>query len=98
MKKLHMPRLVLSLFPGVDLLGRAFEELGFCVVRGPDPLWGGDIHNFHPPPRFEGIIGGPPCQRFSKLATLVEHVHGKDALAPNLIPEFERVVVAELYT
>ena len=25
--------LVLSLFPGVDLLGRGFEAEGFCVVR-----------------------------------------------------------------
>lgn len=39
--------LVLSLFPGADLLGRAFEEVGFCVVRGPDKLWGGDVRAFH---------------------------------------------------
>lgn len=42
-------RIILSLFPGIDLLGRAFEEMGFCVVRGPDKLWGGDIKNFRPP-------------------------------------------------
>lgn len=35
------PRLILSLFPGIGLLDRAFEECGFCVVRGPDILWGG---------------------------------------------------------
>lgn len=40
--------LILSLFPGIDLLGRAFEELGACVVRGPDLLWGGDIRAFSP--------------------------------------------------
>lgn len=28
--------LVLSLFPGIGLLDRGFEDLGFCVVRGPD--------------------------------------------------------------
>jgi len=28
--------LVLSLFPGIGLLDRAFEEEGFTVVRGPD--------------------------------------------------------------
>src|SRR6516164_7336123 len=28
--------LVLSLFPGIGLLDMAFEESGFCVVRGPD--------------------------------------------------------------
>lgn len=61
-----MNKLVLSIFPGIDLLGRAFEEEGFCVVRGPDVLWGGDIRNFHPPAGvFDGIIGGPPCQDFS---------------------------------
>lgn len=53
---------VLSIFPGIDLLGMAFEEEGFCVVRGPDLIWGGDIRNFHPPAGvFGGIIGGPPC-------------------------------------
>lgn len=36
-----MTQLVLSLFPGVGLLDMAFEEEGFCVVRGPDLLWGG---------------------------------------------------------
>jgi hypothetical protein len=30
---------VLSLFPGIGLLDRAFEECGFMVVRGPDLLW-----------------------------------------------------------
>jgi DNA (cytosine-5)-methyltransferase 1 len=65
--------LVLSLFPGIGLLDRAFEEVGFCVVRGPDVLWGGDIHRFRPPAgRFDGVIGGPPCQAFSVLRHLVE--------------------------
>jgi len=30
--------LVLSLFPGIGLLDMAFEQEGFCVVRGPDML------------------------------------------------------------
>ena len=57
--------LILSIFPGIDLLGRAFEEVWpeACIVRGPDLLWGGDIRTFHPPAGvFDGIIGGPPCQ------------------------------------
>lgn len=59
--------LVLSLFPGIGLLDRGFENNGFCVVRGPDLIYGGDIRRFNVPPgRFEGIIGGPPCQDFSK--------------------------------
>jgi len=87
-------QLVLSLFPGIGLLDMAFEEAGFCVVRGPDLLWGGDIHRLHPPAgRFDGVIGGPPCQRFSRLAHMVVHRYGEGCLAENLIPEFERVVV-----
>lgn len=85
--------LVLSLFPGIGLLDMAFEEEGFCVVRGPDLLWGGDVKRFHPPAgRFDGVIGGPPCKAFSRLVHIVRAVHGPQAVAPNLIPEYERVV------
>lgn len=85
-------RLVLSIFPGIDLLGRAFEEEGFCVVRGPDLMWGGDIRTFHPPAgAFGGVIGGPPCQWFSRLRHLLKAT-GHDVRHGNLIPEFERVV------
>ncbi|MBN6819582.1 DNA cytosine methyltransferase [Methylobacterium organophilum] len=85
--------LVLSLFPGIGLLDMAFEEAGFCVVRGPDLLWGGDVHRFHPPAgRFDGVIGGPPCQAFSRLRHIVE-ANGYQT-APNLIPEYERIVAA----
>lgn len=60
-------KLLLSLFPGIDLLGMAFEAEGFTVVRGPDTLWGGDIRRFTAPRGvFEGIIAGSPCQDFSK--------------------------------
>lgn len=84
--------LVLSLFPGIGMLDAAFEAEGFCVVRGPDVLWGGDIRRFHPPAgRFEGVIGGPPCQMFSRLAHMVRH-NGYEPKFGNLIPEFERCV------
>jgi len=84
--------LVLSLFPGIGLLDHAFELHGFCVVRGPDVLWGGDINVFHPPAgRFDGVIGGPPCQCFSSLARLVE-ANGHKTRFGNLIPEFERCI------
>lgn len=86
-----MSGLVLSLFPGIGLLDMAFEEEGFTVVRGPDLLWGGDIHRFHPPAgRFDGVIGGPPCQAFSSANAKARK--GLARLAPNLIPEFERCV------
>lgn len=86
-----MTNLVLSLFPGIGLLDMAFEEHGFCVVRGPDLLWGGDIHQFHPPAgRFDGVIGGPPCQAFSRLRHIVEQ--NGHRVAANLIPEYERCV------
>lgn len=66
MEKILLPQLVLSLFPGVDLLGRGFESVGFCVVRGPDLIFGGDVRTFEPvPDRFDGVIGGSPCQDFS---------------------------------
>lgn len=82
--------LVLSLFPGIGLLDMAFEEEGFCVVRGPDLLWGGDVRAFHPPSgKFDGVIGGPPCQMFSRLRHLNPLAGKKHG---NLIPEFERVV------
>lgn len=80
-------QLVLSLFPGADLLGLAFEQTGFCVVRGPDILLGGDTRNFEiPPNKFDGIIGGPPCKVFSKA------LKGNDSTVGNLIPEFARLV------
>lgn len=84
--------LVLSTFPGIGLLDRAFGEEGFCVVRGPDVLWGGDVRRFHPPAgKFDGVIGGPPCQSFSSLVHLVR-ANGYEPRFGNLIPEFERVV------
>lgn len=85
-----MAPLVLSLFPGVGMLDKAFEAEGFCVVRGPDVLWGGDIRGWHPPVgRVDGVIGGPPCQCFSRLRTL-NPLAGKKV--KNLVPEFSRVV------
>jgi DNA (cytosine-5)-methyltransferase 1 len=85
--------LVLSLFPGIGLLDMAFEAEGFCVVRGPDVLWGGDVREFHPPAgRFDGVIGGPPCKAFSPLVN-INIAQGREP-AKNLIPEYERCVAA----
>ena len=85
-----MSDLVLSLFPGIGLLDRAFEEEGFTVVRGPDVLWGGDVRRFQPPAGvFAGVIGGPPCQSFSAMRAFEPTSGQKHG---NLIPEFERCV------
>ena len=81
--------LVLSLFPGIGLLDRAFEQAGFTIVRGPDLLWGGDVRSFTVPPGiFAGVIGGPPCQAHS----LAGGISGSSS--EDLIPEFVRVVDA----
>jgi len=58
--------LVLSLFPGIGLLDRAFAAAGFCVVQAADKITGGDIRDFAGVPgRLDGIVAGPPCQGFS---------------------------------
>jgi DNA (cytosine-5)-methyltransferase 1 len=81
-------QLVLSLFPGIDLLGRGFEAEGFCVVRGPDKIFGGDIHSFEAPAgRFDGVIAGTPCQDYSTARR--SPPTGDSDLA---IAEFARVV------
>jgi DNA (cytosine-5)-methyltransferase 1 len=86
-----MTTLVLSLFPGIGLLDMAFEAEGFCVVRGPDLLWGGDIKRFHPPAgRFDGVIGGDPCQAHSQLVHMVR-ANGHE-VAEDLTPELTRVI------
>lgn len=85
-----MSHLVLSIFPGIDLLGRGFESAGFCVVRGPDKLFGGDIRNFHPPAgHFSGVIGGSPCPDFSAARRTKPT---GDGVA--MLDEFARVVTA----
>lgn len=82
--------MLLSLFPGIGLLDRAFEECGFCVVRGPDLLWGGDVRRFNPPlGAFAGIIGGPPCQDFSRARRVEATGDGVE-----MFRQFARVVVA----
>ena len=81
--------LVLSLFPGIDLLGRGFEMEGFSVVRGPDPIFGGDIRDFHVPAgRFNGVIGGPPCQQFSRSNRNPVTARGVD-----MLDQYARLVI-----
>lgn len=71
------------------MLGRGFEAEGFCIVRGPDLLWGGDIRTFNVPAgRFDGVIGGSPCQDFSGSN---RHPTGYSL---EMVEQFERVVSA----
>jgi DNA (cytosine-5)-methyltransferase 1 len=80
--------LILSLFPGAGLLDRGFEQAGFCVVRGPDTLLGQPIEDFHAPAgHFAGVIGGPPCQDFSRARRAPPTGHGV-----RMLSEFARVV------
>jgi len=59
------------------------------VVRGPDLIFGGDIRAFYPPPgRFDGVIGGPPCQDFSKARRDVPTGQGVE-----MLNHFKRVVL-----
>lgn len=64
--------LVLSTFTGAGLLDRAFQESGFCVVSLGDLLTGHDIRRAHVlSRRFDGVMGGSPCQDFSKARRAV---------------------------
>jgi len=81
---------VLSMFPGVGLLDRAFESCGFCVVRGPDQIWSGDVCGFNPPAGcFWGVAGGSPCQDFSAARRSAPTGNGR-----RMLGEFARVVRA----
>lgn len=81
-----MRDLVLSVFPGIDVLGIGFEFESYVVLRGPDPMFGRlhDVRRFHPP---AGIFA------HSRLAAVVRARWGEDKVADDLIPEFARVVM-----
>lgn len=82
-------RLLLSLFPGVDLFSMPFEDRGFSVVRGPDLIYGRDIRDFHVPSGcFAGVIGGSPCPDFSSARRNEPTGNGEE-----MLNEFKRVVV-----
>ena len=70
-------------------MGRAFESEGYCVVRGPDILWGQDVRGWQPARHvFTGIIGGSPCQDFSKARRCAPTGEGVEMLV-----EFTRIVI-----
>jgi DNA (cytosine-5)-methyltransferase 1 len=80
--------LLLSLFPGIDLFGKAFEQQGACVVQAQDKILGGDIKHFHPPKgRFNGAFGGSPCQDYSRLN------RNPSNYSDEMLEEFKRVII-----
>ncbi len=84
----HTQKPVLSLFSGIGLLDSGFKRLGYCVVSGPEKILGGDIREFHSVPGvFQGVVGGPPCQDFSRLRRTPPTGEGEE-----LLGEFCRVV------
>jgi len=81
-------QLVLSTFTGVGLLDKAFREMGFVVVSAGDLITGQDIREFHSlPNKFDGLIGGPPCQDFSSLN------RNPSTYSDEMIQEFKRIVI-----
>lgn len=83
-------RIVLSLFGGAGLLDRGFEQAGFCVLRGPDTLFGQRVEDFqagHLVGHVEGVAGGSPCQDFSRARRHKETGEGR-----RMMQEFARVV------
>lgn len=84
-------QLVLSVFSGVDLFRKAFDEQGFCVVSASDLDFGFDIRDFVPiGGKFDGIIGGSPCQDFSMLN---RNRNLLDGYGVQMLREFERIVL-----
>jgi len=83
-------QIVLSLFHGVGLLDRGFEQAGYTVLRGPDTLHGFRIEDFFGYAlrgHIAGVIGGPPCQDFSRARRRPPTGHGL-----RMIREFARLV------
>ena len=80
-------QLVLSLFSGVGLLDKVFREAGFCVVSAGDIIYGQDIRDFTGVKnKFDGIIGGSPCQDFSTLK------REKGSYSMEMLLEYIRIV------
>jgi DNA (cytosine-5)-methyltransferase 1 len=83
-------QMVLSLFSGIGLLDIGFKENGFCVVSAGDTINGShhDIRKFHTKRKvFNGIIGGSPCQDFSRARRTPPTGEGLE-----LLGEFTRIV------
>lgn len=83
--------LILSLFSGIGLLDRAFREAGFVVVSAGDLVTGQDIRDFKGiKGRFDGIIGGSPCQAFSDANR--DRPEDENHYGFQMIEEYKRIV------
>ena len=83
----NINQLVLSLFSGVGLLDEQFRQQGFTVVSAGDLITGQDIRTFKSiKGRFDGILGGPPCQDFSALKRI------KTNYSKEMLEEYCRIV------
>ncbi|WP_337045319.1 DNA cytosine methyltransferase [Emticicia sp. 17c] len=80
-------QLVLSLFPNIGMLDSGFVRNGFTVVTAPDKIVNGEIRDFKGMlGKFDGIIGGSPCQDFSGLN------RNPSTRSQELLDEFCRIV------
>lgn len=80
-------KLILSLFQGIGMLDSGFVNNGFCVVSGPEQILNGDVREFIGiADKFDGVIGGSPCQSFSKLN------RNPNGYSQEMLNEFCRIV------
>ena len=87
-------QLILSIFPGAGLLDKAFRDNGFIVVSAGDIVYNidGDIKNFKGiKNKFDGLIGGPRCQDFSKANRNKPDLHSSYGF--EMLQEFKRIVL-----
>ena len=85
-------QLVLSLFTGIGLLDKAFKEDGFCVVSSGDLITGQDVRDFRGVKnKFDGLIGGSPCQDFSKANRNRPELNESYGL--EMLNQFKRIVL-----
>lgn len=79
--------LILSLFQGIGMLDSGFVNNGFCVVSGPEQILNGDVREFTGiENKFDGVIGGSPCQSFSRLN------RNPNGYSQEMLNEFCRIV------
>ncbi|GGD53423.1 hypothetical protein GCM10011514_16930 [Emticicia aquatilis] len=83
-------QLVLSTFTGIGMLDDGFKKNGFCVVSAGDIITNQPIQDFNGIlGKFDGIIGGSPCQGFS----IVNRSRNQNTESIELFLQFARIVI-----